>query len=153
MNSTRMFRWLRIAALCCLPLVLHQTAGAQGIYTLDWSAIEGGGGESAGGDFTVSGGFGQPESGGTMAGGEFSVTGGFLSIIAVDGPPLRIAHNPDGTITVAWPTSFTPLPLQQSSDLTPESWEDSEYPVTDDSITRSITFTPVAARYFFRLVK
>jgi hypothetical protein len=146
-------RIFRSAALGCLPLLFHPQARAEGIYTLDWSAIEGGGGESSGGNFAVSGALGQPESGGSMSGGEFTVEGGFLSIIAVDGPPLKIAHNHNGTVTVAWPSAFTPLPLQQSADLTPESWEESEYPLTDDGITRSITFTPVAARLFFRLVK
>ena len=55
MKPTRIGHWLRIAAGCGLPLFLHQDARAQGIYTLDWSAIEGGGGESGGGNFTVSG--------------------------------------------------------------------------------------------------
>ena len=150
MKTIRMFRWPLIAVAC---LLLHQHAGAQGIYTLDWFAIEGGGGECSGGNYTVSGRLGQSESGAKMAGGDFSVTGGFLSIIAVEEPPLRIAFNPDGTITVAWPTSFTPLPLQQSSSMSPGSWVNTGLLTFDDSITRSITFVPVVPRYFFRLVK
>ena len=133
-------------------LALHCSSTGQD-YQIDWFAIEGGGGESSGGDYSLTGAISQPEAGGSMSGGDFSVEAGFLSVIAVEGPPLRIAHGPDGTVTIAWPSSFTSHPLQQSPDLTPESWEDSEFPVADDGFSKSITFTAGPGKLFFRLVR
>lgn len=43
---------------------------------LDWNTIDGGGGTSSGGSFTLSGTIGQPDAG-TMTGGSFELTGGF----------------------------------------------------------------------------
>ncbi len=144
-------RWIRPAAACCLLVFYDSSAGED--YHVDWFAIEGGGGESSGGEYSLSGAVSQPESGGSMSGSDFSVDAGFLSVITVEGPPLRIALSADATITVAWQSSFTTHPLQQSSDLTPESWEDSAYPIADDGITKSITFTAAPGKLFFRLIK
>ncbi|MBM4108262.1 MAG: hypothetical protein FJ255_05545 [Phycisphaerae bacterium] len=45
--------------------------------SIDWHTIDGGGGTSAGGSFTVSGTIGQPDAGPVMSGGVFALTGGF----------------------------------------------------------------------------
>jgi hypothetical protein len=44
---------------------------------INWYTIDGGGGTSAGGTFSLSGTIGQPDAGGPMTGGTFSLTGGF----------------------------------------------------------------------------
>ena len=46
-------------------------------YDLSWFTIDGGGGTSTGGAFSLSGTIGQPDAGGPMVGGSFSLTGGF----------------------------------------------------------------------------
>jgi len=45
-------------------------------YDLSWSTIDGGGGTSTGGNFTLSGTLGQPDAG-MMSGGDYELTGGF----------------------------------------------------------------------------
>ena len=47
-------------------------------YEVDWHTIDGGGGTSSGGAFTLSGTIGQPDAG-TMAGGDYRLEGGFWS--------------------------------------------------------------------------
>src|SRR5688572_28809517 len=65
---------------------------------LTWSTIDGGGGTSSGGGFTLSGSIGQPDAG-TMSGGGFTLSGGFWS--AGGPPPCYPDCNGDGVLTVA----------------------------------------------------
>ncbi len=51
---------------------------AQGQYELSWYTIDGGGGTSSGGPYTLVGTIGQPDTG-WSAGGEYEVLGGFWS--------------------------------------------------------------------------
>jgi hypothetical protein len=56
--------------------LLVGTAHAQGRYELVWYAVGGGGGESQGGDYGLSGSMGQPATS-AMTGGKYSLEGGF----------------------------------------------------------------------------
>src|SRR5881397_2771981 len=74
-------RILIVAILACL--------GATGIaraqsYDLSWNTIDGGGGTSTGGTFTLSGTIGQPDAQTppVMAGGTFTLAGGFWAGVA-----------------------------------------------------------------------
>jgi hypothetical protein len=60
-------------------LAIWATAQAQN-YTIDWSTVDGGGGTSTGGVYSVSGTIGQPDAGVTMNGGPYSLTGGFWAL-------------------------------------------------------------------------
>jgi hypothetical protein len=61
---------LALAGAALSPALAH----AQ--YTIDWFTIDGGGGDTAGGAFTLSGTIGQPDAG-AQAGGTFQVSNGF----------------------------------------------------------------------------
>jgi len=61
------------------------TANAQSRYALDWFTIDGGGGTSSGGDFTLNGTIGQPDAG-TMSGGNYSLAGGFWGATKTPAP-------------------------------------------------------------------
>ena len=50
---------------------------APGPFDLSWYTIDGGGGRSSGGTFTIDATIGQPDAGNTMSGGTFVMTGGF----------------------------------------------------------------------------
>ncbi|MGQ0604068.1 MAG: hypothetical protein ACT4QE_20495 [Anaerolineales bacterium] len=64
-------------ALVLLALTLTAPALAQtGGYAIESFTVDGGGGTSSGGNFTLSGAIGQPEAG-ALAGGAFTLTGGF----------------------------------------------------------------------------
>ena len=51
-------------------------------YALDWYEVSGGGGVSAGGQYSLSGTIGQHDAGNAMTGGNYSLTGGFWSLIS-----------------------------------------------------------------------
>jgi hypothetical protein len=46
-------------------------------YEINWSTIDGGGGTSSGGIYSLSGTIGQPDAGPAMSGGIFTLTGGY----------------------------------------------------------------------------
>jgi len=64
----------------CISAILMQSAMALGQYDLTWNTVDGGGGRSTGGSFTLDGTIGQHDAGpgsGPMMGGQFSLVGGF----------------------------------------------------------------------------
>src|SRR5436190_5000580 len=87
-----------------LSLLTH-VARAQS-FSIDWFTVDGGGGGSSGGTFSVSGTIGQPDAGPAMSGGNFSVTGGFWSLLSVvqtlGAPTLIIAPSALGAATISW---------------------------------------------------
>lgn len=68
-----------ITLLTVVFALLCSSAAAQsgGDFEITRSVVAGGGGDSAGGTFGVSGTKGQPKAGATLTGGAFSLTGGF----------------------------------------------------------------------------
>ena len=75
--------------LVALPLWLGAPAIHAQNYSIDWYRI-GGGGASAGGQYSLSGAIGQPDAG-AMGGGRYSLSGGFLSIGPTAPTPPSIA--------------------------------------------------------------
>ena len=67
------FRSIRI-----LLLVILTATAASGQYELSWYTIDGGGGRSSGGDFSVIGTIGQPDAA-WSSGGDYELLGGFLT--------------------------------------------------------------------------
>jgi hypothetical protein len=63
-------------SIILLMILTASTAGGQ--YELSWSTIDGGGGRSIGGDFTLIGTIGQPDAA-YSAGGNYELLGGFLA--------------------------------------------------------------------------
>src|SRR5438876_17746 len=84
-------------------------------YNIDWFTVDGGGGTSAGGIYSLSGTIGQPDAG-QMSGGNFALDGGFWGIIAAVQPPgaiLTITRTAPNTVRVSWPSASTGFVLQQ----------------------------------------
>ena len=108
--------WLSLAAV----LLLSPTAHAQS-YTIDWSTVDGGGGTSTGGVYSVSGTIGQADAGGPMTNGQHSVTGGFWALptgVQVPGAPmLTIAPATPGNATISWSPNTPGFVLQQTWSL------------------------------------
>jgi hypothetical protein len=140
--------------LKCVLAITAITACAQN-YSIDWYTIDGGGGTSTSGVYSVSGTIGQPDAGGPMTGGNYSLTGGFWALISVVQtaglPLLTITLNSQlSTVTVSWPNTGT-YTLQQNSNLAGGSWTTSGYTITTSNGTNSITITPPTGNLFFRL--
>jgi len=113
--------------LILVPALLAGPALAQ--YAIDWHTIDGGGGTSTNGQYSVSGTIGQPDAGGPMTNGQYSVTGGFwalpTAVQTTNAPTLTIAPATPGTATISW-TSDTPgWVLQETWSLSPANWTNS----------------------------
>jgi hypothetical protein len=65
---------LMTAIVAVAPVSVLSMSG--GNYEISWSTIDGGGGQSSGGDFALVGTIGQPDAG-EMASGDYKLSGGF----------------------------------------------------------------------------
>lgn len=92
-------------------------------YGVDWSTIDGGGGTSTGGVYSVSGTIGQPEAGGPMTNGQYSVTGGF------------------------WAPATPGFVLQETGSLSPANWTNSP-----SGATNPIVVPATLPAKFYRLL-
>ena len=85
----------KYTAFCLIGLILSMLmpVGAQsgGTFVIQKSVVAGGGGASSGGAFVETGTIGQPVAGATSAGGGFSVSGGFWTIGAVPASNVTIS--------------------------------------------------------------
>src|SRR2546421_11850333 len=108
--------WMVLVLVAVLADFAASRVSAQN-YSIDWFTIDGGGGTSTGGVYSVSGTIGQPDAG-HMSGGNYTIDGGFWGIIAAvqtpGAPLLRIFLTATNTAVVAWPSSSTGFSLQQN---------------------------------------
>jgi hypothetical protein len=149
--------WRPFVALLCF-LVVHSAFILQAwgqSYSIDWFTIDGGGGTSTGGVFTVSGTIGQPDAG-TMSGGSFTLVGGFWGIIAAvqtpGAPLLSIFRTSTNTVAVTWPSPSTGWTLQQNTNsVSSVNWSNVTSGIQDDGTTKTLIVNPPAGNRFYRL--
>ena len=134
--------------LGCWCLVL--SAAAQ--YAIPWHTIDGGGGTSTGGVYSVSGTIGQPDAGVTMTNGQYAVTGGFWALptaIQVGGAPtLTIVPAAPGSAMISWAPSSPGFVLQETWVLSPANWTNSP-----SGSTNPIVVPATLPAKFYRLFK
>ena len=136
--------WLVAAALGLATSALAQLS-------IDWHTIDGGGGTSTGGVFSVTGTIGQPDAGGPLAGGQFSLTGGFWALYAVQtpgAPTLTIAPASPGNATVSWTPNTPGFVLQENLNLATTNWVNSV-----SGATNPIVVPATLPKKFYRLIK
>ena len=145
----------RLFEIICFACITALSLHAQN-YSIDWFTIDGGGGTSTGGVYSISGTIGQPDAG-VMSGGNYSLAGGFWGIISAvqtpGAPLLTIFRTPTNTMVVSWPSPSTGFGLQQNGDLNTSNWIASPNPVADNGTNRFIIVNPPAGNRFYRLVK
>ncbi len=130
------------------PLALAQTV-------INWSTIDGGGGTSTGGVYSVSATIGQPDAGGARGGG-YTLSGGFWSVLGVvetlGAPELLITHQGTG-IVVSWPMPATGWVLEQAAVLGggPSSWTEVPMPYQTNATHVFIALPVPVGNSFFRL--
>jgi hypothetical protein len=83
---------MKLAAI----LTLAAASAAQAQISIPWFTVDGGGGSSSGGSFTIRGTIGQPDAG-VMTGGQYTVSGGFWAGIA-SSHPCAADFNTDGSV-------------------------------------------------------
>jgi hypothetical protein len=137
--------------LLILTLSLFAHAARSQSYFIDWFTMDGGGGTSTGGVYSVSGTIGQPDAGPAMSGSNFALSGGFwslLSVVQVSGAPtLTIVSGAPGTATVSWSPNTAGFMLQETWSLSPANWTNSL-----SGATNPVTVSGNGAK-FFRLIK
>ena len=140
--------------LACFLGVFLSTARAQS-FSIDWFTIDGGGGTSTGGVFSVSGTIGQPDAG-HMSGGNFTVDGGFWGIIGSiqtpGSPLLSVFVTSTNTVVLSWPAPSTGFSLQQNSNLSTTNWSTVTNTVDNVGGNNQVRIAPPIGNRFYRLV-
>lgn len=142
--------------LAALPLLaaIHPLAAQ---YAIDWHTVDGGGGTSTGGVYTVSGTIGQPDAS-VMSGGGFTLQGGFWGVVAAvqtpAAPTLRVFRTSTNSVVVAWPNPSTGFALQQNGDPGTASWNPvAAMPVVVGQEKHLVIPLPASGNLYFRLSK
>ena len=124
-------------------------------YAIDWFTIDGGGGTSSGGSYTLSGSIGQADAG-VMTGGNYSLIGGFWGVaVAIQqvGAPLLTITRSGGNVTISWPSPSTGFNLQETASLGSPNWAGAALTVTDNGTIKSVTIPATVGSKFYRLFK
>jgi hypothetical protein len=147
----RRYTGLATFALWLLTSVLCLRAHAQS-YSIDWFTIDGGGGTSTGGVYSVSGTIGQPDAGAPMTNGQYSVTGGFwalpTAVQSSGSPTLTILPATPGNATISWTPPTPGFVLQETWVLSPANWTNSL-----SGATNPIVVPATLPSKFYRLFK
>ena len=144
--------FLRSGWLAILLLAGAGSASAQ--YSLDWFTVDGGGGTSAAGNYSVVGTIGQPDAGPGMSGGSYTLRGGFFTFASlglIPGIPLLDIELGPLNVTVSWPFPLNGFKLQASPTLEPTTWSDVPTSPTAAGDRQSVTLPWEAATLYFRL--
>ena len=141
----------KLTILVVAASVVAVTVLAQS-FSIDWHTIDGGGGASTGGVYSVSGTIGQPDAGGPMSGGNFSLTGGFwalpTAIQIIGAPTLAIVSAAPGSATISWTPNTPGFVLQETISLSPTNWVNSP-----SGVTNPIVVPAMLPGKFYRLFK
>jgi hypothetical protein len=93
-------------------------------YSITWYSIDGGGGVSTGGSYTLVGTVGQPDAG-TATGGAYSMQGGFWPGVILAGqgelPTLYIERSGQ-LVVITWNPNAIGFVLESTLDLTHQVW-------------------------------
>lgn len=145
-------KMLRTVSVIAVVVALGALNVCAQSYSIDWFTIDGGGGTSTGGVYSVSGTIGQPDAGGPMTNGQYSVTGGFWALptaVQVTGAPtLTIAPGTPGNATISWTPNTPGYVLQQTAILSPANWTNSP-----SGSTNPIVVPATLQSKFYRLFK
>jgi len=131
---------------------------ALGQSLIDWATLDGGGGTSTGGTFSVTGSIGQPDAG-AMGGGAFSLTGGFWSFFSAvqtpGAPLLAIRQDVVRGIIIEWPRPSEGWVLDCTSSFSTNAaatiWMQVPFPYETNATHISIATNAANGHWFFRL--
>jgi hypothetical protein len=134
-------------------LLMPGLADAQN-YAISFFTIDGGGGTSSGGSYSLSGGIGQPDAG-KMSGGQYLLEGGFWNAaIAVPtaGSVMLNIRSSVNSFIISWPVRETALRLESNSNLsTTNAWQNVSQMASTNNGMISITVPATPGNTFFRL--
>lgn len=131
---------------------------AWGQYSIDWYSVDGGGGTSTGGVYTVSGTIGQPDAG-TLTGGNFTLQGGFWGVVSAvqttGAPWLTITRTQTNSVLVSWPLPADGWVLETTNRLAAVSapWPQISPPYQGNATQAWIVVPTPTGNQFYRLRK
>lgn len=138
--------------ICCAGALVWALAAHAQSYEIPWWTVDGGGGVSSNGQYTISGTIGQPDAGGPMTNGQYSLTGGFWALptaVQTEGAPtLTIVPATPGYATVSWTPSTPGFVLQETWTLALPAWSNSP-----SGATNPIVVPATLPTKFYRLQK
>ena len=124
-------------------------------YSVDWFTIDGGGGVSTGGVYSISGTIGQADAGG-MSGGNYTLQGGFWGIavaVQTEGAPLLTITRSGSNVVISWPSPAGGFVLQDSAVLGTMNWTNVIQTVVTNGDTISVAVPATFGNRFYRLKK
>lgn len=128
-------------------------ATAQEFSLGSWT-VDGGGGTSEGGVYSVTGTIGQHDAG-KLSGGDFTVSGGLWGVIAAvqtpGAPLLSIGFTASNTVVISWPYPSTGFVLEQNGTLGGPTWQGVTTPLIQARGRWQITLSPPSGNRFYRL--
>ena len=110
---------------CSAWLVFAGTRVAAQSYSLGWYTIDGGGGVSSGGSYTLNGTVGQTDGGAALSGGNYSLQGGFWPGIVVPSSgsaPTLFIQLSGNSMVLSWAPLTAGFELEASDDLSSPAW-------------------------------
>ncbi len=143
---------------CLLAFIILHSAfclRVWGQYSMDWYTIDGGGGASSGGGYTVTGTTGQPDAG-TLKGGNYTLVGGFWGLIAAaQAPPplLAIELTSTNSVLISWPAPATGWQLEANGDLNTTGWAGVGTVPQEVGGRMQVIVWPAVGNSFYRLKK
>lgn len=148
MNRSKPWRAVLFVAFCVATSVRAQSL------TIDWFSINGGGGASTGGLYSVNGTIGQFGAG-KSSGGNYTLECGFWNVavaLQTPGAPTLSVIRSGGNVTLFWPEDGSSFHLEQSGYVaSPASWGATVQSASTNSGTISVTVPATAGYQFFRL--
>lgn len=143
--------WRLFASLLLLLAFSAGRVFAQS-YSIDWYTIDGGGGTSTNGPYSLTGAIGQADTSGPMTNAQYSLTGGFwvLPVMVQEpgAPMLTVVPAAPGFALISWTPNTTGFVLQESLTLDPPAWTNSP-----SGATNPVTVPATLAARFYRLQK
>lgn len=145
MNAKGLLLW-------AVPLLMACSVHGQN-YAIDWFTIDGGGGTSTGGVYSISGTIGQPDAG-RMSGANYVLDGGFwgfVGAVQTVGSPLLSVERLGTSVRVFWSSPASGYVLDEVSSLggSPSSWSAVGAPYQTNASQISITVpAPVGTKYY-----
>ena len=137
--------------LSALSLLATSNRALAQSYSIDWFTIDGGGGTSTGGVYSVTGTIGQPDAG-AMTGGNYTLDGGFWALPTVvqvtNAPTLTIVPAGTGQAMISWTPATPGFVLQETWVFSPANWTNSP-----SGATNPITVPTTLPIKFYRLFK
>jgi len=145
---------LRFLVLALLLLSLGVSPAIAQNFAIDWFSIDGGGGTSTGGVFSVSGTIGQADVG-HLSGGTFTLDGGFWGIIAAiqtpGSPLLQVFLTATNTVIISWPSPSTGFSLQENTNLSTTNWTAVTNVADVVGNDKQVKVSPPVGNRFYRL--